>query len=118
MQATCLPFETVTEAPFWDLIEAPYAIGSEAWQAAQVRSQCRGSLCSKHCRFINVMSSQAMHCRTCTHVRGHGLQDMAAHAGEFVVKGCFVRRAPDLGPFTLSFRSDNWRSRSGPCWTT
>ena len=38
-----MPFDTVTEAPFWDLIEAPYATGSEAWQAAQVRSLCEGA---------------------------------------------------------------------------
>mmetsp|Transcript_14760 Transcript_14760/g.44574 ORF Transcript_14760/g.44574 Transcript_14760/m.44574 type:complete len:866 (+) Transcript_14760:431-3028(+) len=64
-EATDLPFNVAIEAPFWELFQPPFAIGSEAWQAAQ---------------------------------------EMVAQAGEFVVKGCFVPRAPDLGPFTLSFR--------------
>lgn len=36
MQATDLPFNVAIEAPFWELFQPPYAIGSEAWQAAQV----------------------------------------------------------------------------------
>lgn len=36
MQATDLPFNVAIEAPFWELFQPPFAIGSEAWQAAQV----------------------------------------------------------------------------------
>ena len=31
-------------------------------------------------------------------------QEMAAQAGEFVVKGCYVPESPGRGPFILSFR--------------